>query len=243
MPLIGCGCAVCTSKDPKNQRTRASVWFETDGASFLIDTSTDFRAQALRERISRIDAVLFSHPHSDHISGIDDLRAFNFLQNQSIPVYGHSWTETELKQRYAYIFSPTPSEGGGIPRLDFHRIDAKSHPVNIAGIPIGLLSVAHGRQETLGFRINDVAYVTDCHYIPAETRERMRGLEVLILDCVRIAPHPTHLNVDGALEVVRDLKPKRTFLTHLGHEFDYSDWNRKLPDGIELAYDGLRIEA
>lgn len=246
VPLIGCACPVCVSSNPKNHRTRASVWIQAqspEGApiSILIDASADFRAQALREKIPRIDAVLFTHPHSDHISGIDDLRAYNFIQKTSIPVYGHRWTRDELFLRYSYIFKPAPVEGGGIPQLDFQEINAANY-FDFKGLRVQPLSVAHGSKETLGYRLGSFAYVTDCHSIPEETRARMRGLKVLVLDCVRIDPHATHFHFDAAMEAIQDLKPERAYLTHLGHDFEYAEWSAKLPKGTELAYDGLRIQ-
>lgn len=242
VPLIGCKCSVCRSKNPKNRRTRASAWIQTQGKSFLIDTSTDLREQALRERIQKVDAVLYTHPHADHISGIDELRCYNFLQKSTIPVYANEWTRKDLESRYSYIFSPQPVEGGGIPQLHIKKIQ-NSRMFKIQGVPIQPIPLQHGSREIYGFRIGPVAYVTDCSYIPAESIRRLRGLSVLVLDCVRIKPHRTHLNLERALETASELQARKTFLTHLGHDFDESKWSRKLPPGIALAYDGLKIRA
>ena len=161
VPVINCKCKVCRSRNPKNNRLRASAWVETGGKSFLIDTSTDLRQQALKWKVPRIDAVLYTHPHADHISGIDELRTYNFFQKGSIPLYGNSWTCTELLQRYPYIFNPGAVEGGGIPLLQLNEISGQTKQITVAGIPITPLSVQHGSKETLGYRIGTVAYVTD----------------------------------------------------------------------------------
>lgn len=242
VPVIGCTCQVCRSRNPRNKRLRASVLFQTRGKTILIDTSPDLRAQALREKMTHVDAVLFTHPHADHIQGIDEIRAFNFLQKQVIPAYGNAWTCEELPDRFPYIFRPTgPVEGGGIPQLDLNLFDAGAPQLTIAGIPVVPIPVMHGSKECVGYRIDSVAYVTDCSYIPPTSLERMKELSVLVLDCLRIIPHRTHLNLDQALEVIRQVRPKKTYLTHLGHEFDYAEWAKKLPKGVALAYDGLKI--
>lgn len=238
-----CKCKVCHSKNPKNKRLRASVWIQKGGKSFLIDTSTDLRQQALRAKIPRIDAVLYTHPHADHTHGIDELRSFNFIQKGSIPLYGNAWTYQDLIHKFGYIFNPPwKPEGGGIPLLEMNQIDAHLPELQILGQKIIPLPVQHGSKECVGYRLNAFAYVTDCSKIPETTLARMQGLSVLILDCVRLPSHPTHFNLDQALETVSILKPKRTFLTHLGHDFEYVSWNKKLPKGISLAYDGLKIK-
>ncbi len=243
VPLIGCDCAGCRSRNPKNKRLRASAWIQTRGKSLLIDTSTDLRQQALREKIRRVDAVLITHPHADHIHGIDELRSFNYIQRATIPIYGNEWTCEELRQKFSYIFKPGPVEGGGIPQLELHQFENISQSLEIAGVPVTPISLLHGTKECIGYRIESVAYVTDCSYIPEISLDRLRGLNVLVLDCLRLAPHGTHLNLDQALEIVSKVRPKRTYLTHLGHDFEYAKWSRKLPKGVRLAYDGLKITA
>lgn len=242
VPLIQCHCAVCRSPDPKNKRLRASVWIQHQGKSILIDTSTDLREQALRNNIPRVDAVLYTHPHADHIHGIDELRSFNFIQKEKIPVFGNSWTCQELKKKFSYIFSPIPSLGGGIPQLELNEFDPKSGPIQVAGIEVMPLPVEHGNKECVGYRLGSVAYVTDCSKIPDLAMERLKGVSHLILDCVRVQAHDTHFNLDNALAAVKKIQPKVTYLTHLGHDFDYSEYSRILPKGVFLAYDGLRIE-
>ncbi len=241
VPLISCDCAVCRSKNSKNKRLRASAWIQTRGKSLLIDTSTDLRQQALREKIPRVDAVLYTHPHADHLHGIDELRNYNFLQNSSIPVYGNEWTCQDLRQKFEYIFKPGPIEGGGIPQLELNCIRTEVDSFEAAGIRIIPISLKHGTKECVAYRIDGVAYVTDCSYIPPSSLDRLRGLSVLVLDCLRIQPHGTHLNLEQALEVISELRPKKTFLTHLGHDFEYEKWTKKLPPGVQLAYDGLSI--
>ena len=240
VPVLGCKCSVCRSRNPKNHRLRASIWIQIDGKSFLVDSSTDLREQALRAKIPRIDAVLYTHPHADHISGIDELRSFNFIQKESIPIYGNKWTIDDLTSRFKYIFSPGKVEGGGIPRLIPNLIDGKRSSIQVQGVKVVPIPVDHGSMEVLGYRINSIAYVTDCSYIPSESKKRLRNLDLLILDCVRLRPHRTHFNLQQALETIEELKPKRTLLSHLGDDFEYKRWQSKLPKGVSLAYDGLK---
>lgn len=246
VPIIGCDCAVCRSPDPRDQHLRCSAWVETKGKSIIIDTATDFRQQALRHSIPKVDAVLYTHPHADHIQGIDELRSFNFSQKGRIPVFGNTWTESDLKSRFQYIFSPRKVEGGGIPLLDFHLLNPEDeilHSVRTeTGVEVMPIDALHGSAPVLGFRFGSIAYLTDCSYIPVKSLERLKGLEILVLDCVRLTPHGTHLNFDQALEVVEQVRPKRTILTHLGHDFGFVEWSRKLPPGVELGTDGLVLE-
>lgn len=246
VPLLSCRCKVCRSKNPKNSRTRASAWVETRGKSFLIDTSTDLRAQALREKLLHVDAILFTHPHADHVSGIDEVRAYNYIQKSRIPAYGNHWTCTELRSRYPYIFAPTPVEGGGIPLIDLQEFDASNGAFEVQGVKIIPLSLLHGSKECIAYRIGNFAYVTDCNTIPEAALAQLQNVDLLVLDCLRIEPHRTHLNLEQALAISSRLKPKKTVLTHLGHDFDYAEWTkkgpkRKLPPGVTLAYDGLKI--
>jgi phosphoribosyl 1,2-cyclic phosphate phosphodiesterase len=202
--------------------------------------------QALRSKIERVDAVLYTHPHSDHVLGIDELRSYNFLQGTEIPVYGNGWTCSELPARFDYVFNPPARiEGGGIPRLVLNPIESgkysTSRPLLIQGVPVVPIPLSHGSKEVLAYRIDSIAYVTDTSYIPSESLDQLRGLSVLVLDCLRLEPHGTHFNLDQALEVISQLRPKKTFLTHLGHDFEYAKWSRKLPKGVFLAYDGLTV--
>lgn len=256
VPFIGCACKICRSRNPKNKRTRASAWFQVQSKSIVIDTGPDFRLQALREKISRIDAVLYTHPHADHIHGIDDLRSYNFIQNEPIPCYGNAWTCEDLPIKFSYIFKKSPpkkpgdqawgnltgyGEGGGIPMLDLKLLDPKLESIDIKGVSAQYIPHQHGSRESLGYRIDSVAYIADCSYIPPTSLDRLKGLSALVLDCVRLEPHRTHLNLDRALELIEQIKPQKAYLTHLGHEFDYENWMKKLPRGVGLAYDGLKI--
>ena len=253
VPVIQCKCRVCRSKHPRNKRLRCSAWIRVRGKSFLIDTSPDLRQQALRARIPRVDAVLYTHPHADHLHGIDELRSFNYIQNSEIPLYGNEWTCNELKTKFPYSFSqlnPKNSsgpiqrkEGGGRPQLQLNQFNAQSQSISILEEKFIPLSLSHGSKESVGYRIEAIAYVTDCSYIPQTSLDRMKELSVLVLDCLRLEPHGTHFNLDQALETISKVKPRKTFLTHIGHEIDYAKWRNKLPKGVFLAYDGLTIKA
>lgn len=255
VPAIQCKCQVCRSKNTRNKRLRCSAWIQVRGKSFLIDTSPDLRQQALRARIPRIDAVLYTHPHADHLHGIDDLRSFNYIQNAEIPLYGNEWTCSEIKTKFPYSLrvaeasspysqkSLKSKEGGGPPQLQLHQFNAHDQILNVLGENFIPLSLTHGSKESVGYRIDAIAYVTDCSYIPPSSLDRMKELSVLVLDCLRLEPHGTHFNLDQALETISKVKPRKTFLTHIGHEIDPAKWNKKLPKGVFFAYDGLTIKA
>ncbi len=243
VPLLFCDCKVCTSKDPKNHRLRTSAWFQSGGKSILIDTSTDLRQQALKNKVNRVDAILYTHPHADHVSGIDEIRSFNYIQRERIPAFGNKWTCEELTSRYPYIFKPAKkNEGGGIPQIDLQEFQASANSIKVAGLIVIPIALSHGSQECVGFRIGSVAYVTDCNFIPESSLKRLENLELLVLDCLRIGEHKTHLNLENALKTVTRLRPKKTVLTHLGHDFDYKEWSKKLPRGVVLGFDGLVIQ-
>ena len=241
VPLIGCECQVCQSKHSKNKRLRASALLQINQKNFLIDTSTDLRQQALTFKINRVDAVLYTHPHADHTHGIDELRSYNFIQKEIIPIFGNAWTEREIHQKFTYAFNEKNKVGGGSPCLQFHLIETKSPFIDVLGEKIIPISLEHGKEECVGYRIGSLAYITDCQVIPPASLERLKKLDILVLDCVRIAPHATHLNLENALSIISKLKPKKTFLTHLGHEMDYVYWSKNLPKKVYLAYDGLKI--
>jgi phosphoribosyl 1,2-cyclic phosphate phosphodiesterase len=234
VPMVGCACPVCTSRDPRDKRTRCSILIETDGRYILIDTSTDLRKQAIRERIPRIDAVLFTHSHADHIHGIDDLRGFHFIHKRIIPCYGTRETLDLIAGNFSYIFKGMESDGYA-PLLEPRII---SGPFGLFGKTVIPVSLIHGTSRTTGYRVDAVAYLTDCSAIPDSSRALLGGLDLLIIDALRYTPHFTHFNIDAALEVVAQLKPKRTIFTHLTHEVSCRDGER-LPAGVELAYDGM----
>lgn len=237
VPVIGCKCQVCSSNDPKNWRLRASLFIQHKGKNLLIDTSTDLRLQALRHSITRIDAVLYTHPHADHLHGIDELRVFNLLQTETIPCYGNEETIGRIRRMFHYIFEDC-QEDGWKPKLEACVING---PFSLGDITIQPIEVYHGKMKVLSFRIDKMAYVTDCNHIPEDALNGLKGLDLLILDALRHKPHKTHFNIDGALRVVRELKPSRAVLTHLSHNLDYHSTNRLLPPEVELAYDGMEI--
>ena len=239
VPLIGCDCAVCASTNPRNKRSRSSILISCKEGNILVDTSTDLRFQALSNNIRRISAVLFTHAHADHIHGIDELRSFNFLQKERIPCYGDRNTVDRITAMFSYIFEGT-WKGGGIPRLDMNPVEAGDFTV--LGKTIKAVPVMHGDLQIFGYRLGPFAYVTDCSSIQPESMKMLEGLDLLVLGALRFSPHATHFSVHQALEVVRSLKPRRTILTHMGHEIEYEKASRELPEGVEPGYDGMRIE-
>ncbi len=210
---------------------------DSQGASrsIVIDTSTDFRQQALRERIDRVDAVLFTHAHADHIFGLDDLRVFNFRQRQSIPCHSSAATIRTLRRTFAYAFEEG-QEGGGKPKIDLIPI---VDPFELFGLTIVPVPLRHGELEVLGFRVGSFAYLTDCNCVPRSSRPLLEGVETLIIDALRYRPHPTHFNVEQAIVAAREIGARRTWLTHLACEIDAADLRQPLPEGFALASDGL----
>ncbi|HEY8418338.1 MAG TPA: MBL fold metallo-hydrolase [Limnochordales bacterium] len=239
VPVIGCDCPVCTSPDPRNQRFRSSVLLRHRDVHILIDTAPELRQQALRYGLRRVDAVLLTHNHADHIFGFDDLRRFNHLQGRPIPVYGAPDTLENIRCIFSYAFRPA-QPGGSKPEVELHPIDGVFQLGDLTFTPIPVL---HGQMPVTGYRVGDVAYVTDVSHIPPASLELLRDLDVLVLGALRFRPHPTHMSIAEALEVIAELKPRRAFLTHLSHDVDYELTTRKLPPPVRLAYDGLRVQA
>lgn len=238
VPTLACRCRVCTSADPHDKRTRPSVMVEFDGRVVLIDTTPDFRAQAMREDIERIDAVLYTHDHVDHVMGLDDVRPFYFRQQVPIPIYADSRTMDSIRRIYKYIFDQTYPYGG-IAKLEPHLIES---PFELFGERVIPLPVLHGNLPVLGFRIRDFAYITDFSEIPEPTPDLLKGLDVLVLDALRHKPHPTHSTVENSLAWVERLKPRRAFFTHIAHELAHEETNATLPQHVQLAFDGLKLE-
>jgi phosphoribosyl 1,2-cyclic phosphate phosphodiesterase len=238
VPVIGCQCPVCTSAEPKNQRTRASVAVGLAGATILIDTATDLRQQALRWGLDRVDAVLYTHAHADHVHGVDELRLYNLRQLQQIPCYAGPDVAERIRAYFAYIFSATESEGFR-PYLELIPIDGPFELLGLRVIPVPLL---HGSLPVFGFRLGGFAYLTDVSEIPPGSWSLLEGLDLLILDALRPKPHPTHFCLEQALAVVERLKPRRTALTHVSHLLEHRSTNEKLPIGVELAFDGMVFE-
>jgi len=243
VPAIGCDCAVCTSSDPKDKRTRPSVYIEGEGAAILVDTSTDLRMQALANRIRRVDAILFTHTHADHVMGLDDVRRFNQMQKGAIACYGDAGTVANVRKMFSYVFDPPMQIGGGLPELVLHTIDG---PLTLGGglrvIPVPLW---HGALPILGYRIGSFAYLTDCNRIPDESWRLLTadgGVRVIILDALRHRPHSTHFSLGEAVDVARRLGVERAYYTHISHDLAHAETNAQLPAGNELAYDGLIVE-
>ena len=240
VPRIACDCAVCLSADPRNKRLRCSVLVEASGGNILIDTTPDLRLQALNQGMRRLDAVLFTHPHVDHLYGLDELRSFCFDRRDPIPCYGDQGTLERIERVFDYAFKPVyKNMTESVPRLSLHLVDG---PFEVCGCPVEPVTVYHGRLPVLGYRFGSFAYVTDCNAIPPASLGRLRGLEVLVLDALRHQEHPTHFTIAQALEVVAELRPRRAFFTHIAHDLDYQATNAALPPGVELAYDGLTFE-
>ena len=238
VPTIGCHCAVCSSADPRDQRLRPSIFIKYEGHGILIDTTPDFRQQALRARIERVDAILFTHSHADHIMGLDDVRPFNFRQGGVIPIYGSPDTLENIQRVFRYIFDPRFAESA-VPRLVTNVFN--SAPVTLFGLDFLPIRLCHGKGTVHGFRFGPVAYLTDHSDIPEESMAQLRGLDVLFLDALRHRPHPTHSTVERSLESVEKLAPKRAFFTHICHDLAHAGTEAKLPSHVRLAYDGLEI--
>jgi phosphoribosyl 1,2-cyclic phosphate phosphodiesterase len=238
VPVIGCECPVCRSLDPHNRRTRTSALLRTRGQHILIDAGPDFRAQALSAHIGRLDAVLLTHSHFDHIGGIDDLRPLT-SEDRPMPIYGDANTIEDVRHRFSYAFSTTASEGSSRPALELRAINGS---FNVGDVHIVPLDIIHGGWTITGYRIGRFGYVTDASAIPPASFELLQNLDVLVLNALRFKPHPTHFSLDEALKVVAELAPRRAFFVHMTHHFDHTTINAKLPCGVELAYDGLEVE-
>lgn len=238
VPVIGCTCEVCTSLDYRDKRLRTSVSVSIKDKTFIIDTGPDFRQQMLRERIARIDAVLFTHAHRDHTAGLDDVRAYNFMQQMDMPVYGMRDVLDQLKVEFAYAFAPVYYPG--IPRLDLKEVTAEKFQVN--GIEITPLPVMHLRLPIIGFRIGDFSYITDANAIPDSTMEKLKGTKTLILNALQREAHISHFNLEEAIKMVEKIGPERTYFTHISHKLGtHRDVSEELPEHISLAYDGLQL--
>jgi len=237
VPVLGCHCAVCSSSDPRNNRTRCSVLLEWSGRKVLIDTATDFRQQALREGIEQIDSVLFTHAHADHVHGIDDLRTFTLRTGNAIPAYADRGVLDRLKGLFSYIFSESDAPGYR-PRLQVNEVVGPFELFGQTVVPIPLL---HGPGESLGYRVGNLAYIVDCSALPESSWRLLQGVEVLVIDALRFREHESHFSISEAIEVAQKLRVPRTLLTHLTHDIDYPRHTTGLPDGVEFAYDGQTL--
>lgn len=238
VPVIGCPCAVCQSDNPKNKRWRPGLKLEMGERVVLVDTPTDLRLQALRFGLPRVDAVLFTHSHADHVFGLDDVRIFNFRQGAAIPCYGSEATLANLRRMFAYVFE-AGQEGGGKPQLDLIPV---REPFELLGREIVPVPVWHGETEVFGYRIGSFAYVTDCNRIPESSFRLLEGVETLILDALRYRPHSTHFSVEEAMEAAARIGARRTILTHIAHEIDHDNPQVPLRRGVEFGYDGLVLD-
>lgn len=241
IPVIGCACPVCRSSDPRDQRYRPAILVDWRGQRLLVDTPPELRLQLVRAGVRNLDALLFTHTHADHLFGLDDVRVFNQRTGRPLPVYGTPEVLNRVRQQYFYVFQDGPI-GGGKPQLELTPIVPDDRRFDAAGVPVQPVPVFHGPTPVLGFRFDDVAYVTDTNQIPETSLALLEGLDVLVLDALRWRPHPTHFSVSEALAVVERLKPRQTYFTHICHDLGHEETNRQLPPGVELAYDGLVIE-
>ena len=239
VPTIGCHCAVCNSNDPRDNRLRPSVHIKYKDRGILIDTTPDFRQQALRARLERVDAILFTHSHAYHVMGLDDVRPFNYRQGGVIPIYGSAETIDSLRYCFRYIFDERDTESSR-PRLATHVFD--SAPIDLFGLGFLPIPLRHGKGTVYGFRFGRAAYLTDHSEIPEESMRLLCGLDVLFLDALRHKPHPTHSTVAQSLSIVNRLRPKRAFFTHICHDLPHEETNAQLPKNVRLSYDGMKLE-
>lgn len=238
VPVIGCDCEVCQSLDYRDKRLRSSVYIEHEGSHIVIDTGPDFRQQMLRERIQKLDFVLFTHSHKDHTAGLDDVRAFNFKQQMDMPLYGRAEVLAQLKTEYYYAFLEKKYPGS--PQLQLNEINES--PFEVSHLKITPLPVTHLQLPVLGFRIGDFSYITDANKIPEITFDRLKGTKVLVLNALQKEPHISHFNLEEAIQMAKQINAEKTYFTHLSHRMGlHKEVSLELPDGIEFSYDGLSI--
>ncbi|WP_162416990.1 MBL fold metallo-hydrolase [Cyclobacterium roseum] len=239
VPVIGCNCEVCQSLDFRDKRTRTSLHLEHEGKSIVIDTGPDFRMQMLRESINRLDAVVYTHEHKDHTAGLDDIRPFNFMQQTDIPLFGTPQVLDQIKTEFSYIFSA--NKYPGIPRVLINEIG--NQPFDVLGMPFSPIQVMHHKLPVLGFRIKDFTYITDANYIAPEEIEKIKGTRILVVNALQIKPHISHFTLDEALAFIDEIGPGMAYLTHTSHRMGmHQRVQEHLPENVELAFDGLKIE-
>ena len=240
VPMIGCDCDVCASEDPRNKRMRPSVLVELPQGNLLVDTSPEMRLQLLREKVKVVHAIAYTHYHADHLFGLDDARLFPKYTRVPVPIYCEEDTEQTIRRTFDYAFDRHSEvvPFGGLPKMLFERI-GPGRTFKVLGQTVMPIRLEHGRFRVLGFRFGDLAYCTDVNKIPDESWPLLEGLDTLILDALRREPHPTHFNVDQALAAIKRLRPKRAYLTHISHSLDHAETEKRLPAGVQLAYDGL----
>jgi len=239
VPVIACDCDVCRSPDPRDKRLRTSVMVSQGDQNVVIDTGPDFRQQMLREEVRHLEGVVFTHPHKDHIAGMDDIRSFNFRQRRDMDVYANELTTKALHREFYYVFET--EKYPGVPAVELHSIDEDT-PFEVGGMTFQPVPVLHYKMPVLGFRIGDLAYITDANYIPPKSMARLRGLKVLVLNALRRKKHLSHFTLDEALEIVAELQPERAYFTHISHLMgSHADTARDLPEHVEIAFDGLQV--
>jgi phosphoribosyl 1,2-cyclic phosphate phosphodiesterase len=240
VPMIGCECGTCRSTDPRDKRSRASILVQTrDGAAVLVDTTPDLRMQALTHGVKRVDAIVYTHSHADHVMGLDEVRRFNVMQKAAIPCYADERTLADLKRIYSYIFSPDTPKGGGVPQVVLSEIAGEFCVGPSRWVPVPL---SHGTRTIFGYRVGSFAYLTDCSAIPDSSWALLDGVRTVVLDALRDRPHPTHMSLGQALATVERLGPERAYFTHMCHDLPHAATCARLPAGVELAYDGLAFE-
>ncbi len=239
VPIIGCTCSVCKSNDSKDQRLRSSIWIHDHNLSLIIDSGPDFRQQVLRAKITQLDGILFTHHHKDHTGGLDDVRAFNYLQKSDMPIYGEAYVMDSIKQEFAYAFAPNPYPG--VPKIKPIEIDTQMF--SIQQLDITPIRGYHHRLPVLGFRIGNWAYLTDMNRIEKQEIEKLKGLDVLIINALRLEKHLSHFTLEEALSVIEECGAKQAYLTHISHDMGLHQFREStLPPHVHLAYDGLEIE-
>ena len=238
VPMIACNCEVCTSANINDKRLRSSILIETAKTRIIIDSGPDFRQQLLREKIKRLDAVVFTHEHKDHIAGLDEVKAFNFLNKMRMPVYATEYVNRALHREFAYIFAE--SKYPGIPQIDVFDVD--NEPFTIGDIALEPINVLHYQLPVKGFRVNNFAYITDANFISESEKQKLKHLDVLVLNALRREPHVSHFTLEEAVLLAKELKPRKTYFTHISHQLGLHDVvNKELPTNMELAMDGLQI--
>ncbi len=238
VPIISCNCSTCKSDDPKDKRLRSSILIEYEDHTIIIDIGPDFRQQMLRINNTRLDTILITHEHNDHVIGLDDVRPYNYIQKKSIDVYALPRVAADIKNKFAYAFNnPYP----GAPKINlFNIIDAR--PFDVNGVEVIPIPVIHGRLEILGYRLGDFAYITDASYIDSKSIKLLEGIDILIINALRLETHPSHFNLDQALDIIQKLNPRKAYLTHLSHYFKpQKEWEKTLPENVFVGYDGLVI--
>jgi phosphoribosyl 1,2-cyclic phosphate phosphodiesterase len=240
VPMLNCNCDTCLSDNPKDNRLRSSIFITDDENNIIIDTTPEFRLQCLRENIHHVDSVFITHHHADHIAGLDDLRPLTFKSKKHIPVYCDPYTEQYIRKRFSYIFEP-PKVKITLPLINLQALDEDA-TVTVGKMKISPLKLLHGPTDVYGYKIDNMAYCTDVSKIPDETIEKLHNLDILIIDAVRFRPHPTHFSVDEACEVISELNPKKAYITHINHDIMHERDSANLPEGVQLAYDGLKLK-